>query len=415
MFKLRLMVAQAFDAHVRLGRILAFTVAAFGCSSAHPAQPVSIPQSAPSADSAAQRWAPSTFSPQPAQVLTGIEADLLRLCESGDAGLNRVASALAEHQAAGEGMLDTEHVTHELRAAGVPQVWPRAWAIVGKPSLNEARDGLSQFLSSFSEGGERRCGVGTATVVQGQEVISVIAVDALADLEPLPIRAHLGQWIQLRARLLERAVEAEVVVLGPRGSPRTVPTTLRDLEIRATFSVDQAGPWKVQVLPTFPSGPRPVLEAMVFVGEEPPSEFQATPVPGELMPSENKPPLLALFEMVNRARIAEGLLPLERLEALDVAASIHAKAMMEARVLAHDVGVGSPTMRLEALGIRPLLAGENVAHALSVVRSHRALWDSPSHRSNLLHEDFTHVGIGLAEDLDGSVWVCEMFAQFAKR
>jgi uncharacterized protein YkwD len=86
--------------------------------------------------------------------------------------------------------------------------------------------------------------------------------------------------------------------------------------------------------------------------------------------------------------------------------------MMDARILAHDVGVGNPAIRLQALGLRPTTAGENVAHALSVVRAHRALWDSPSHRSNLLHSAFTHVGIGLARDEDGSYWVCEMFAAF---
>jgi uncharacterized protein YkwD len=211
--------------------------------------------------------------------------------------------------------------------------------------------------------------------------------------------------------LLAPAVEAEIVVLGPRGGPKTVPTTLHGAEIRGAFSVDREGAWKVQVLPTFPSGPRPVLEAMIFADQEPPLEYHALPVPGEDA-ATGAEPTEALFGMLNRARELEGLPKLERLEALDVAASIHAKAMLEARTLAHDVGVGNPAMRLEALGLSPTTAGENVAHALNIVRAHRALWDSPSHRSNLLHPVFTHVGIGLAQDEDGSYWVCEMFAAF---
>lgn len=356
-------------------------------------------------------WAAETASPQLIEAMPESERALIDLCRRGDAGLNRVAVALAKSQAAGQGMLDTEHVTHELRAAGVPQVWPRAWAIVGNPTPEEAKQGLATWLDSFSEGGERRCGVGTASLDDGREVISVIAVDAMADLDPIPVRAHAGEWIRVRARLLAPAVEAEIVVLGPRGGPRTVPTTLHGDEIRGAFSVDREGPWKVQILPTFPSGPRPVLEAMIFADQEPPSEYQALPVPGEDAAVSGDPDE-ALFTMLNRARELEGLRKLARLEQLDVAASIHAKAMLEARTLAHDVGVGNPAMRLEALGLSPTTAGENVAHALNIVRAHRALWDSPSHRSNLLHPVFTHVGIGLAQDEDGSYWVCEMFAAF---
>jgi uncharacterized protein YkwD len=358
------------------------------------------------------RWASATVSPQEAEPTAGIGGELEQLCARADAGLHRVAARLAQSQANGQGMLDTEHVTHELRAAGVPQVWPRAWAMVGKPTASEASDGLSNWLASFSEGGERRCGVGTAELADGREVISVIALDALADLEAIPVRARLGQWITVRATLLEPAVEAEVVVLGPRGAPRTVPTTLHHTEIRAAFSVDHQGPWKIQVLPTFPTGPRPVLEAMVFVDQAPPEEFQALPVPGEDGATAGDDPAAQLYAMLDRARELEELPKLQQLEALEVAASIHAKAMMESQTLAHDVGVGNPAVRLQALELSPSLAGENVARAVSVTRSHRALWDSPSHRSNLLHPGFTHVGIGVAQDQEGSFWVCEVFAAF---
>jgi uncharacterized protein YkwD len=357
-------------------------------------------------------WASQTLSPQAAAPATGLAAQLAGLCARADAGLNRVAARLAENQVSGGGMLDTEQVTHELRAAGVPQVWPRAWAMVGKPTPSQASEGLSNWLHSFSEGGERRCGIGMAKLDDGRDVISVIALDAMADLAPIPVRARLGQWISVKATLLEPAVEAEVVVLGPRGAPRTIPTTLHGAEIRATFAVDHQGAWKVQVLPTFPSGPRPVLEAMVYVDQAPPETFQALPVPGEDGANPADEPAVQLYAMLNRARELEGLPKLQRLEALEVAASIHAKAMMESQTLAHDVGVGNPAVRLQALGLSPSLAGENVARAVSVARSHRALWESPSHRSNLLHPGFTHVGIGVARDPDGSYWVCEVFAAF---
>jgi uncharacterized protein YkwD len=56
------------------------------------------------------------------------------------------------------------------------------------------------------------------------------------------------------------------------------------------------------------------------------------------------------------------------------------------------------------------LAGENVAHATDPVRAHRALWASPSHRTNLLHRGFSRWGLGVMRDEDGSLWICEIFA-----
>jgi uncharacterized protein YkwD len=67
---------------------------------------------------------------------------------------------------------------------------------------------------------------------------------------------------------------------------------------------------------------------------------------------------------------------------------------------------------VQAAELSILATGENVAHAIDVTRAHRALWASPSHRENLLQPRFDRVGIGIALDADGSIWVCEVFADF---
>ena len=69
---------------------------------------------------------------------------------------------------------------------------------------------------------------------------------------------------------------------------------------------------------------------------------------------------------------------------------------------------------MRRLGAQVSSAGENAAHEATVVRAHRALWASPSHRSNLLDARFTAMGIGIARDDDGSSWICETFADFAE-
>jgi uncharacterized protein YkwD len=84
--------------------------------------------------------------------------------------------------------------------------------------------------------------------------------------------------------------------------------------------------------------------------------------------------------------------------------------MAMARELAHDVGDGDPLERLHVAGLDPRSAGENVAHAATVPLAHRALWASPSHRANLLGREYDRVGVGVARDTHGDVWVVETFA-----
>ncbi len=83
--------------------------------------------------------------------------------------------------------------------------------------------------------------------------------------------------------------------------------------------------------------------------------------------------------------------------------------MRRAQALAHDAGDGSPDQRLDAAGLGDRLAGENVARAPTVAQAHRALWDSPSHRLNMLRSEFHRVGIGVMRDAGGDVWVTEVF------
>ncbi len=84
--------------------------------------------------------------------------------------------------------------------------------------------------------------------------------------------------------------------------------------------------------------------------------------------------------------------------------------MRRARKTAHDAGDGDLNQRLEQQGLQ-LEAGENVAHAGNAALAERALWASPSHRENLLFARFDSVGIGVAHDPDGTLWVCQVFAR----
>jgi uncharacterized protein YkwD len=300
-------------------------------------------------------------------------------------------------------------------------VWPHAWTLSGTAlKAPDVAVRLGRFLASFSDspeggpenGAERRCGVARARGSDGTEAVAVVVVDALADLDPMPNAARSGQWLPFSAHLLVPASGAKLVVLGPIGPPRAVPTTLHDGHVEATFSVDRRGPWTAQLVATVATGPRPVLEAEIFVDSAPPAAFAEWPAPGEEAGSDAAEPS-GLVTMINAARREEELPRLRSSRAMDGVAAQHAARMRDRHLLAHDAGDGGPIERLRLSGLEPRSTGENVAHALGLRRGHRALWMSPSHRGNILDARFDTVGVGVAQDSDGSVWICEIFGDFA--
>jgi uncharacterized protein YkwD len=340
-------------------------------------------------------------------------APFFEQCRLGDAALSRVAERFARRKAEALPPLDVSELSFALRAEGSPYVWPRAWTLEGGDVASPAAvERMHSWLGSFDDGGERRCGLALAT--RERSVLSAVAIDALADLDPLPVQLRVGTWVDVNASVLVAASDAKVIVLGPSGAPYAVPTTFDGRRARARFHADRPGAFLIQLLANVAGGPRPVLEATVYADVPPPTSFFGEAAPGEpvlpLAGSADK--AAALLAMLNQARASEQSPALERDPTLDGIAERHAQAMRQQKRIAHDAGDGDPRSRVEDAGLGTLATGENVAHNLDVTRAHRALWASPSHRENLLQPRFDKVGIGVALDPDGSIWVCEIFADF---
>jgi uncharacterized protein YkwD len=368
-----------------------------------------LPARAGGSGAPALKWTDSIGSPRPVASVKTRDGDLATICPDGDSALRTVAAQLAAHTVAAD---DVEAITYALRAAGDPHVWPRAFLLEGK-SIDpvEAKTRIKVWLSTFRQPARLRCGI-VSERSGDKDVVAAVAIDAQADLAPIPVRARLSSWIDVDAKVLGLASGAKVIVLGPTGAPRALLTSFSDGRVKARANVDREGTWLFQVLLDGANGPRPVLEAYVFAGVEPPSAQPHHPAPGEEAGSEGEN-AMALARMMMYARRSESLPGLVRDAALDRVARSHAERMMRAKQLGHDVGDGDPKERLERAGISLLQVGENVAHAANVVLAHRALWSSPSHRDNLLQPRFDRVGVGVSSDPDGSVWVAELFATSA--
>jgi uncharacterized protein YkwD len=391
--------------------------AAVGCAGAalivalHHAPQARAQQPAAAAKLSPLVWKPATSSPAPPQLADARTKVLLAACGQADAALASVAARNVERQIAGLGLFPSDELAFTVRAAGDPHVWPRAWSVSG-PALGE--DDLLRRVTAWAGNwraqGTRRCGLARGVGPDGTHVTAAIAVDVLADMAPLPTTARVGQWLTLEGNMLVPATAAKVVLLGPRGAPRTVIASLSGNKVRSSFSVDQPGAWLVQVLATVSTGPRPVLEAMVFAGTAPPPAFVRAAAPGEEAARGAPDDGEAMRRMINAARAAEQLPPLTRDVELEKLALLHSEEMRRTKVVGHDVGGGDPRARIEAAGIKARMAGENVASASTLEGAHRALWSSPSHRGNLLGDRWTRVGVAVVRGPDGFVWVTELFA-----
>jgi uncharacterized protein YkwD len=357
-------------------------------------------------------WAGVTASPSPVEdgSLDPLERAALSRCGPAERGLRTTARAIAAEKAAGRPMPPLDAIAFEQRAAGEPHPWARAWAATGRPlGAESTMRALDGWLAEDTRPALRRCGTALAHGADGGAVLVVVAVEALADLAPLPIRARVGQWLTVEARMRVAAYGGSVIVLGPGTPPMRALTSFEGGVLRARFAANRPGEFSVQVVAEVAGGPRPVAEATVFADVDPPSGRDVREAPGEDVTSAGADDD-ALGRMLAVARAESGLAPLPRDRRLDAIALAHAQRMAASHQLAHDLGDGSPVARLEAAGLQARETGENIADAPTVALAHRALWASPSHRANMLRPEYDRVGLAVARDGRGEGWVVEMFA-----
>jgi uncharacterized protein YkwD len=297
-----------------------------------------------------------------------------------------------------------------LRTWGVHHPNARAWTLKApRIDRQHAIARLQTWLASHHDHAQIRCGIASVQDSERGEVLAVVTVPVFADLAaPIPSTLPQSRWVTVDAQMKQAASGAKIVVLGPRGAPRTIPTSYDPAtgRIVGRFMADREGRWFVQVLATLRTGPRPVIEKQLRVGEF--VKDRKAAVPGESAGS-GLTDADAMLAKLNAARSSEGLRPLQRDPVLEQLADEHVRAMMTAGVVGHDAGKGTPPARVADAGISSSEVGENVSRAASPTLAHRALWDSPSHRANTLHPRYERVGVAARRDARGLLWVAQVF------
>jgi uncharacterized protein YkwD len=116
------------------------------------------------------------------------------------------------------------------------------------------------------------------------------------------------------------------------------------------------------------------------------------------------------INLLNADRAAQGLPALKVNMDLVRLAQDYAQDMIDRGFFSHQSPEGlSPFDRMKRAGINYKWAGENLAINSSVANAQKALMNSAGHRANILNSNFTHVGIGVKRDKNGSFYVVQKF------
>lgn len=168
-----------------------------------------------------------------------------------------------------------------------------------------------------------------------------------------------------------------------------------------------------------------VLSAAAFLvaGTLAPS-VSSRPLPGNDSPGRLDSPESQMLYLTNQDRTAQQnwqetqgrAHPLQWDDRLAAVARAHSEDMARQGYLSHTGPDGSmPFQRVSYMGIQWLSTGENVARAHDAAQAEAMFMDEPkyqqNHRANILNPNYTIVGIGVARDSEGALYITEEFAQ----
>jgi uncharacterized protein YkwD len=114
--------------------------------------------------------------------------------------------------------------------------------------------------------------------------------------------------------------------------------------------------------------------------------------------------------LLNADRSANGLSALQVDSRLTSLARNYAQDMIDRNYFSHYNPEGqSPFDRLKQAGISYSAAGENIGVNQSVAKAEAAFMNSSGHRANILNSAYTKVGIGVAYDKNGNIYIVQDF------
>ena len=227
---------------------------------------------------------------------------------------------------------------------------------------------------------------------------TVVFVRRLIELDPFPRHAQPGESVELSGRVPPTSGFPRVVVGVPHGDVVDVPVYLgTGNAFRAAVPFQYgAGRYEVEVLSADDHGVQVANLFPTHVGVAAPQLPVLRLTPPD-PPTATLPQLEdRMVTLLNRARRAAGLRPVQTHPVLRAAARDHSADMARHAYFGHEGSDGrTAAERVARRGLRPSRVAETISIAPSTAKAQADLLSSPSHRRQLLDPDMTHVGVGV--------------------
>jgi uncharacterized protein YkwD len=283
---------------------------------------------------------------------------------------------------------DTAEVTRLAQRFGYAgMIQGFALGDLGSPDV---RDGLRALVSQVSKNSRiNRYGIAGGRGADAAVVIGVVETS----LEPFPRVLAPGQKLALKGEVSDGYQRASVFSTDPAGKVQELKMPARDIE--ASLEFPTSGNYALEVMGYGAQGPTVLMNVPIRVGAP---ETEEVETGGSVDPSLTLEAAEAkLLELLNQARAGAGLAPVEADAELRAVALSHSLDMAENGFAGHvSPTTGDAADRVRKAKIRVAEMGECVALNLGPERAHRALLDSPAHRSAMLSSLYSHVGVGVA-------------------
>ncbi|HEX8699503.1 MAG TPA: CAP domain-containing protein [Myxococcaceae bacterium] len=318
-----------------------------------------------------------------------------------DKALTEAARRLARESLGRQGQTiapDLHSLTMAVSDSGGADPSPRAFIIRAWTHAQA----IEAFLGRKDFNGDPATHFGVGVITAGERAtLMLLLAERKATLVHFPRNFPRAPSTQtLCGELATPLRSADVYVTQPDGTVEHL-TLSRQTGPRfcAQVRFPKAGGYTVEVIGRGTKGPEVAALFQVDVGgprergnEEPTSE-----------PTTVEEARKAIVARINHLRRAYKLKPLTPDPVLEKVAQDYSERMAREGFFAHVAPDGSDVRsRLAALGPSYRSAGENLGLAPGPLSAHFGIEHSPGHRKNLLMQQFTHVGIGVAfKTVDG--------------
>ena len=369
------------------------------------------PRSKPQPGSIVEIVLRSSPSPEIAGHIAGDEADetyrnLIQTVSGGqahyDIHLGRAAREFAYQSAKIGEVVPSDAVEFLLHSAGAVDYYARQFYLYTTSDENGAlTDAIKRALNSPTPGsGPLYIGVGEA-VTEDDELgrkICVLTSRRGYTINTTPrLQTPNSVW-RLRGTLPQGYKAPHGSVLYPNARLTSIEVTTTGRQFKLDVPTGQTpGTVTVGIDGTGADGPGKLLQLTFVVGESLPTRFTAhIPLDESDIQSTADAEALVLAQL-NRDRADHGLKPLAANAQLAAIARNHSIDMRDNKFFGHQSpSTGLAGDRLRAGGYRAVAHGENVARNDSLSQAQMSLMASVGHRQNILHSEFTEIGIGVA-------------------